>query len=79
MVMRRAQDLEVQQALHLVVVEILGGTGDMAKHVLALRAFSDLPEIVVALVGEELLAEFEHGVSPMRAWRPAARRRTGRR
>ena len=35
----------------------------MAEHVLALRRFADLVEIVVALVGENVLAEFEHGSS----------------
>ena len=33
----------------------------MAEHVLALRALADLLEVVVALVGEQVLAELEHG------------------
>ncbi len=33
----------------------------MAEHVLALRALADLLEIVVALVGEDVLAQFQHG------------------
>ncbi len=58
---RAAQDLEVQQSGHLVIVEELGRGGDVAKHVLALSALADFPEVVVALVGEQVLAEFEHG------------------
>ena len=64
---RAAQDLEVQQAGHLVIVEELAGRGDMTQHVLALGALADLLEVVVALVGEQVFAEFEHG-------RPQARR-----
>ena len=33
----------------------------MAEHVLALGALADLLEIVVALVGENVLAQFQHG------------------
>ena len=33
----------------------------MTEHVLALRAFADLLEIVVTLVGENVLAQFQHG------------------
>ena len=63
---RAAQHLEMQHALQLVVVEIGRGRGDMAEHVLALRRLADLLEIVVALVGENVLAEFKHG-SPFQA------------
>jgi 16S rRNA A1518/A1519 N6-dimethyltransferase RsmA/KsgA/DIM1 with predicted DNA glycosylase/AP lyase activity len=53
--------LQMQHALQLVVVEIGGGAGDMTQHVLALGAFADLLEIVVTLVGENVLAQFQHG------------------
>ena len=33
----------------------------MAEHVLTLRRLADLLEIVVALVGENVLAKFQHG------------------
>ena len=33
----------------------------MSEHVLALRALADLFQIVVALVGEDVLAQFQHG------------------
>ena len=48
----------------------------MAEHVLALRRLADLLEIVVALVGEDVLAKFEHGRTPSGA---LARRRRRRR
>ncbi len=51
----------MQHALQFVVVEISGGTGDVTEHVLALGALADLLEIVVALVGENVLAQFQHG------------------
>ena len=60
---RAAQHLQVQHALHLVVVEIGGRAGDVPQHVLALRALADLVQVVVALVGEDVLAQFQHGAS----------------
>jgi hypothetical protein len=51
-----ADDLQMQHALQLVVVEIGRGARDMAEHVLPLRALADLLQIVVALVGEEIFA-----------------------
>ena len=33
----------------------------MPEHVMALGALADLLEIVVALVGENILAQFQHG------------------
>ena len=33
----------------------------MPEHVLALRALADFLQIVVALVGEDVLAQFQHG------------------
>ena len=58
--LRRADHLQMQHALKLVVVEIARRARDMAEHVLALRALADLLEIVVALVGENVLAQFQH-------------------
>ena len=34
----------------------------MAEHVLPLRRLADLLQIIVALVGENVLAQFQHGV-----------------
>ena len=72
--MRAAQHLQMQHALQLVIVEIGRGAGDVAEHVLALRALADLLQIVVALVGEIFLAEFQHGwvLRSVRAARCAA-------
>ena len=67
-----AQNLEMQHALQLVVVEIGRGRGDVAEHVLTLGRLADLLEIVVALVGENVLAKFKHG-SPLQARRSAPR------
>jgi hypothetical protein len=61
--MRAAQDLQMQHALQFVVVEIGRGAGDMTEHVLALGALADLLEIVVTLVGEYVLAQFQHSSS----------------
>ncbi len=58
---RAAQHLQMQHALQLVVVEIGGRAGDMTEHILTLCAFADLLEIVVTLVGENVLAQFQHG------------------
>ena len=49
----------------------------MAEHVLALRRLANLLEIVVALVGENVFAQFKHRVTlsgaPFAAARAAAR------
>ena len=77
MVMRAAQDLEVQEAGNLMIVEEPAGRGDVAQHVLPLGAFTDLLEVVVALVGEQVFAEFEHCTpQARRAPRDAAAART---
>jgi hypothetical protein len=34
----------------------------MAEHVLSLRRLADFFEVVVALVGENVFAEFQHGI-----------------
>ena len=68
-----AQHLEMEHALQLVVVEVGRSAGDMPKHVLTLRAFSDFLEIVVAFVRENVLAQFQHGEAPQaRARAPPA-------
>ena len=58
---RAADHLQMQHALQLVVVEIGRGARDMPEHVLPLRALADFLQIVVALVGEDVLAQFQHG------------------
>ena len=76
MAVRAAQHLQMQHALQLVIVEIGRGRRDMAEHVLALGALADFLEIVVALVGEDVFAKFEHDENPFRrAWRRRRRRR----
>ena len=59
--LRRPDDPQMQHALQLVIVEICRGARDVAEHVLTLGALADLVEIVVALVGEDVLAQFQHG------------------
>ena len=56
MVMRAADAAHVQQAVELVVVEEGRAPGDMAENVLPRGGLADLVEIVVALVGEDVLA-----------------------
>jgi hypothetical protein len=73
MVARAAQDLEVEEARELVVVEIGRRSGDVADHVLALRRLADLVEVLVALVGKVFLAEFQHGSFLRRAAGPGRR------
>src|SRR6202521_5264772 len=54
-----------------MVIEIGRGAGNMAEHILALGALADLVEIVVALVGEKVLAQFQHGAVLQARARPA--------
>ena len=44
----------------------------MTEHVLPLRRLANLPQVVVALVGENVLAKLEHG-SPFQARRSERR------
>ncbi|MHC2233039.1 hypothetical protein ACVI8L_001378 [Bradyrhizobium diazoefficiens] len=60
----RADDLQVQHALKFMVVEIARRARDVAEHVLALRPLADLFQIIVALVGEDVLAQFQHDGDP---------------
>jgi hypothetical protein len=59
---RAAQDFQVQQVGEPVIVVIRRRAGDMAEHVLPLGRLADFFQIIVALVGENVFAEFEHGV-----------------
>ena len=59
---RAAQDFKVQKVGEPVVVVIRRGPGDMAEHVLPLRRLADFLEVIVALVGENVFAEFQHGI-----------------
>ena len=54
----------MQQVGEAMIVIIGRGTGDVAEHVLPLRRLADLLQIVVAFVGENVLAKFQHGVCP---------------
>jgi hypothetical protein len=54
----------VKQTLEGMVVIEPGPAGDMTRHILALQTLADNVEIVVALVGEEVFAEFEHPALP---------------
>ena len=77
MMMRRANDLQMQQAFKTVIVEEAGAAGDMPEHVLALLALADHVEIIVALVGEQILAKLKHRDLLRRGGRRAAARRPG--
>lgn len=59
----RAHDLQMQHALQLVIIEVARRARDVAKHVLTLRALADFLEVIVALVGENVLAQFQHGLT----------------
>jgi hypothetical protein len=59
-VMGRADAAQVQKPLEQVVVEERRPAGDMAHDVLTPRGLADLVQVVVALVGEQVLAELDH-------------------
>jgi hypothetical protein len=59
-VMRRAHTTHVRQTFELVVVIEGRPARDVADNVLTASRLADLVEIVVALVGEELLSELHH-------------------
>ena len=59
---RAAQHLQMQEIAEAVVVVIGRGAGDVPEHVLALCRLADFLEIVVAFVGEDVFAQFEHGL-----------------
>ena len=67
-----ARELHVQHPRHGVIVEEAATPGDVPLCVLALRRLADLVQIVVALVREEVLAEFHGSGSSIR--HPAALR-----
>ena len=50
----------MQQAFERMVVVIGRPARDMADHVLPLRRLANLLEIVIALVGENVFAQFKH-------------------
>ncbi len=49
-----------EHALQLVVIKIGRGARDMAEHVLPLGRLTDFLQVIVALVGENVLAQFQH-------------------
>ena len=51
----------MQQVGEPVIVVIGRGAGDVPEHVLPLRRLTDFLQVVVALVGENVFAEFQHG------------------
>ena len=59
---RAAQNFQMQKIAEAVIVVIRRRAGDMAEHVLARRRLADFMQIVVAFVGEDVFAEFQHGV-----------------
>jgi hypothetical protein len=61
--MRAAQDLQMQQVGEAMIVVIGRGAGDMPEHVLALGRLADFMQIVVSFVGEDVFAEFQHGLA----------------
>ena len=52
----------MQQIGEAVIVVIRRGAGDVPEDVLALRRLADFLQVVVAFVGENVFAEFQHGV-----------------
>ena len=58
--MRARSTFRCKQAGELVIVEKRRRAGDMADHVLALRRLADLFQVIVALVRENLFAQFQH-------------------
>ena len=65
--MRAAQNLQVQKIRKPVIVVIGRRAGDVAEDILALRRLANLDEVIVAFVGEDILAELEHGSFPLGA------------
>ena len=63
---RTAQDFQMQQIGEAMIVVVGRRTGDMPEHILPLRRLADLVQIVVAFVGEDVLAKFEHGALSFR-------------
>ena len=59
---RAAQDFQMQQIGEAMIVVVGRRAGDMPEHVLPLGRLADLVQIVVAFVGENVFAEFQHGV-----------------
>ena len=57
--MRAARTAHMQKPIEEMIVEIGRAAGDMAENILPTRRLSDLFEIVVALVGEEIFAKFD--------------------
>ena len=60
--MRATQDFQVQQVGEPVIVVIGRRAGDVPEHVLPLGRLADFVQVIVALVGENIFAEFQHGV-----------------
>ena len=58
---RAAQQLQMQEVGETVIVIIGRGPGDVAEDVLPLRRLADLFQVVVTFVGENVLAQFQHG------------------
>ena len=58
---RAAQQLQMQEVGEAVIVIIGRGPGDVAEDVLPLRRLADLFQVVVTFVGENVLAQFQHG------------------
>ena len=59
---RAAHDFQMQQVGEAVIVVVGRGARDVPEHVLPLCRLADLVQIVVAFVGENVFAKFEHGV-----------------
>ena len=64
MMVGAAHAAHVEQALEQVVVEEGRAARHVAQDVLALGRLADFMQRVVALVGEELLAELDHARAP---------------
>jgi len=58
--MRAAHAADMQEAFEQVIIEIGRAARDVTENILSAGRLADLVEIVVTLVGEELLAELNH-------------------
>jgi hypothetical protein len=60
MVMRAAHHLQVEQSFEGVVIEEWRTPRNMSRHILTLDTLADDIEIVIALIGEDVLPDVEH-------------------
>jgi hypothetical protein len=74
---RAAQNFQMEKIREAMIVVIGRRAGDVAENILALRRLADFLEVVVTFIGENVFAQFEHGLSlrrgdGCRCWRRRA-------